>query len=315
MIAALAAAPVLSIALLALTGRGRSLAPPRRDGAAGGARRYRAPARRRRRGDSRHRRVDGLARHRIRLPGQEDAGMGAPPAARRTDLHHRLRVGGDSRLFRARPGRAARADGVEQPARLLVPRGALPAWRHHAHGARALPLRLPDGAVDVPDAVVLRPRCRADARLVAPARLPAGRAAAGASGHRRRRRPRLDGSDERHRRSGVSRRQDTDSVDLHDLAQPRQPRRRRADRAGRARGHYGAGVARAACPPPPALRLAGPAAAAADAHAPARMACCPRRGALLRTDPSRLRGTGAAAPRPGHAPARARALPTVSRRR
>ena len=145
-IALLAAAPVLSIAVMALTGEGDPwphlaatvLPAALADTAtllAGVAAVTIA-----------HRRHDGLARHGLRVPGPAEPGMGAPAAAGDTDLHHRLCLGRDSRLFRAGPERAAGDLRVAEPSRLLVPRGALDARRDHDHGPRPLPLRLSHGA-------------------------------------------------------------------------------------------------------------------------------------------------------------------------
>ena len=82
--------------------------------------------------------------------------MGAAPAARRPDLHRRLRLSRRDASDRAGADDAPRAPRHRAPARPLVPRDPLARRLHLPARLRALPLRLPAGARALPDAVGAR---------------------------------------------------------------------------------------------------------------------------------------------------------------
>ena len=177
----------------------------------------------------------GVARHDVPLSGKARLRLGAAPAARGPDLHHRLRL--SRRDASDRPGAddAAANPRHRASARPLVPGDTLAPRLHLPARRRALPLCLSAGARALPDAVGGDAGSRAHARREPAARLPARRRAARAPGDRRRRKPRADGGAERHRRLGIPRHPHADRRRLYDLGRAHEHRGRGADRARHAR--------------------------------------------------------------------------------
>ena len=237
--------PILSLALVALSGTGEDWPHLVRNVLPGASATTLLPAGAGGGGDRDRRRRRGLAGRRLRVSAAPDVLLGAGAAARGAVLSRGLRL---RRVLHCSPGRC-RAWSGRCSASQTIRDYWFPDIRSTPRRAFVL------SSVLYPYVYLTTPRRLPDAgpqhrRRGAHARRAAGqgvlaRAAAGrAAGDRRRRGAGADGDDQRHRRRRISRRAHADRRRLHDLAQPRQPRRRRADRAADA----GAGAAAARLP-------------------------------------------------------------------